>query len=41
MNRKVAAAREKEGHAREHEELDAGDADRRGGQGAAVANPYP
>lgn len=41
MNRKVAAAREKEGHAREDDEVAADDAERRDGQGAAVENPYP
>ena len=41
MDRKVAAAKEREGHAREDGELDADDTGGRGGQGAAVKNPYP
>lgn len=42
MNRKMAAAREKEEDAREEKEIEAQNRDQGGGQQkGAVANPYP
>lgn len=41
MNRKVAAAREKEEQAKEVEEVGADDVERRGEHGAAVQTPTP